>query len=176
MFRRHSREAVTSRLRLRDYDYRTPGTYFVTICTEQRCCLLGEICDDQMVLSPAGAMVESWWFSIPRKYPSVMPDAMVVMPNHIHGVIFTGMQYDPNRVGSPPSLSDVIGWYKSITTHDYMLGVHTEQWPRFPGKLWQDGMYDHIVRSDAALDRILTYIETNPANWHLDEENPIRQR
>jgi REP element-mobilizing transposase RayT len=161
---------VTSRLRLRDYDYSTPGVYFVTICTEDRACLFGDVVDGVLIPHTSGLMVESWWHTIPRRYPSVDVADVVVMPNHLHGLIMLGT--DPEHEVLLP-LSKVVGWFKSITTADYRRGVG---WPRFPGKLWQDGFYDHIVRTDAAQRRIEQYIAANPANWAGDDYHPDRDR
>lgn len=165
----HSRDAVTSRLRLRGHDYSGPGSYFVTICTNDRPCLFGTIHDGVMALSTAGLVIESWWYSIPREYPDTLLDAMVVMPNHIHGIVSLGT--DPERFpqGNGQSLSEVVGWFKSRSTHDYILGVRTDGWPRFRGKLWQETFYDHIIRSERALERIRAYIEANPSQWERDE-------
>jgi REP element-mobilizing transposase RayT len=46
-------------IRLKGYDYSTPGYYFVTVCTNDRRCLFGEIIDEVMMLNDAGRMVES---------------------------------------------------------------------------------------------------------------------
>jgi putative transposase len=164
---------VTSRLRLRDYDYSTPGVYFITICTEDRTCLFGDVKDGVLVPHTSGLVVESWWYSIPRRYPSVDVADIVVMPNHIHGLISLGTDPD-NEVELP--LSMVVGWFKSITTTDYRRGVALDGWPRFPGKLWQEGLYDHIVRTDGALKRIQQYMAANPANWMEDDFNLGRRR
>lgn len=167
----HGRDHVTRRLRLREYDYTTPSDYFVTICTEQRMCLFGEVAEGVMTLNPAGVVMESWWLSIPQRFPSVMIDEFTVMPNHLHGIITIGAE--PELVGgdSPPSLKQVVQWFKGMTTKDYILGVKTQDWQRFPGRLWQQGFYDHIVRSEAALERLRSYIEANPSQWPQDEEN-----
>lgn len=84
-------------IRLRGYDYAQPGTYFVTICTQNRECLFGEIVDGQMALNPLGEMVEAGWHDLPNHYRHVRLDAFVVMPNHVHGVI---MMTDSVTVGS----------------------------------------------------------------------------
>jgi REP element-mobilizing transposase RayT len=156
-------------MRKREHDYASPGSYFVTVCIDRRACLLGEIQDGEMHLSHAGVVIDSWWRTIPNRYSSVELDAMIVMPNHLHGVIHIGT--DP-EVAAPPSLPKVMHWFKSRSTYDYILGVRMEGWPRFPGTLWQDTYYDRIVRSDRELERIRTYIEANPAKWAEDEENP----
>lgn len=168
----HGRDHVTRRLRLREYDYATPGDYFVTICTEQRLCLFGEAVDGAMTLSPAGVVVESWWMSIPSRFPEVMMDEYIVMPNHFHGIVTIGAESDVDGGEPLLSLKQIVQWFKGMTTKDYILGVKTFDWPRFPDRLWQQGFHDHIVRSEAALERLLSYIEANPSQWPQDEENP----
>ena len=78
--RRHS-------LRLKGYDYALAGAYYVTICIHGRMCLLGEVAGGAMRTNPAGDMVIRWWQELAHKYPGVIPDVHVVMPNHFHGVI-----------------------------------------------------------------------------------------
>ena len=75
-------------IRLPGYDYTLAGAYFVTVVVQQRACLLGTIENNVMHLSPAGEMVRAAWESLPARFPHVAPDAFVVMPNHVHGVIF----------------------------------------------------------------------------------------
>jgi REP element-mobilizing transposase RayT len=164
---------VTSRLRLRDHDYSTPGTYFVTICTERRLCLFGDVLDGELMSHTSGLMIESWWHTIPVRYPSTEVMEVIVMPNHLHGLVCLGANPD-HEAGV--QLSTVVGWFKSITTTDYRRGVELDGWSRFPGKLWQDGFYDHIVRTDAALRRIQRYIAANPANWAEDDFHPGHDR
>jgi REP-associated tyrosine transposase len=80
---KHHRRSI----RLKDYDYSLEGTYFISICTQERMCLFGDIVDDAMVLSDAGKMVEKTFLELPEKYPGNDVDGFVVMPNHIHGII-----------------------------------------------------------------------------------------
>jgi len=92
--RRHHRRSI----RLQGYDYAQAGAYFVTVCTQDRECLFGEIVDGAMRLNDAGRMVQAVWDELPDHYPGVDVDAFVAMPNHVHGIIvLTG---DP--VGAPP--------------------------------------------------------------------------
>jgi putative transposase len=146
------------------YDYRTPGPYFVTICTNERVPLFGRIDAGEFQPNPAGAMVAGAWEDIPTTFPEVTIWSFVTMPNHIHGVLML----DPGTVDRNASLGDIVRWYKSITTNRYIHGVRSFGWPPFPGKVWQPRYYEHIVRNDADMDRILTYIENNPATWNSD--------
>ncbi len=80
---RHHRRSI----RLQGYDYSQAGAYFVTICTQNRAFLFGEIADGRMVLNDAGRMVKTVWDEIPQYYPGIDIDACQIMPNHIHGII-----------------------------------------------------------------------------------------
>ena len=91
---RHNRRSI----RLRGYDYSRSGAYFVTVCTQNRKCLLGEIRDGEMVLNDAGQMVERWWLELNGKYPFIQMDEFVVMPNHFHGIINIIGASDPANI------------------------------------------------------------------------------
>jgi REP element-mobilizing transposase RayT len=163
------------RLRLQGFDYRTPGAYFITLCTEHRAHLFGTVEAGQMRPNAAGEMVLSIWSSIPEKFVDVQLDEFVVMPNHIHFLIW--MAWTLTTPPSPPehSLIEVMRWFKSLSTAKYRQGVADAGWPAFPGKLWQRSYYDHIVRDQAALDAIRRYIAANPARWTMDLYNAERR-
>jgi len=74
-------------LRLKEYDYTQPGVYFITIVTQDRTQLFGEIVDGEMHLNDAGRVVQSLWDEIPTYFPNSDMGAFVVMPNHVHGII-----------------------------------------------------------------------------------------
>ncbi|MGF1614694.1 MAG: hypothetical protein ACFCVA_12530 [Gammaproteobacteria bacterium] len=74
-------------IRLQGYDYSQAGAYFVTVCTQKRECLFGEIVNGNMRLNDAGRMVQAVWDEIPAHYPDIDIDAFIVMPNHIHGIV-----------------------------------------------------------------------------------------
>lgn len=71
-----------------------------------------------------------------------------------------------------PTLGDIIGAFKSLTTNAYIRGVTQQSWPPFPGRLWQRNYYERIIRNDDELARARKYIADNPAQWHLDADNP----
>ncbi|MCX6145219.1 MAG: hypothetical protein NTZ35_18600, partial [Ignavibacteriales bacterium] len=79
----HNRKEI----RLKGFDYSSPGEYFVTICTKGREDLFGKIADDGIVLNSIGAIAVGCWNELPTHYPNVELDEFVVMPNHIHGII-----------------------------------------------------------------------------------------
>ncbi|MBI4771133.1 MAG: transposase, partial [Chloroflexi bacterium] len=80
----HHRRSV----RLKGYDYASPGAYFVTLCTWQRECLFGEIVNGEMRSGPLGQIVAVEWARTGVVRPNVTVDDFVVMPNHVHGILF----------------------------------------------------------------------------------------
>ena len=74
-------------IRLCGYDYAQEGLYFVTVCCQGRVCLFGEIVDGEMILNPAGRMVEKCWLDIPKHFPHAVLHDYIIMPNHVHGII-----------------------------------------------------------------------------------------
>jgi len=74
-------------LRLRDYDYKQAGAYFVTICAQERACLFGVVQDGKMRLNDAGRIIGKGWLELNRKFPIVETDEFVIMPNHLHGIV-----------------------------------------------------------------------------------------
>jgi REP element-mobilizing transposase RayT len=81
---KHHRRSV----RLKGFDYRSGGAYFVTICTHNRECIFGTIENDAMNLSQRGMIVQQCWHDIPNHRPNVELDAFQIMPNHVHGIIW----------------------------------------------------------------------------------------
>jgi len=181
---KHHRRSI----RLKGYDYSQAGAYFVTICTQNRECLFGDVVDGEMQVNDAGHMVHRIWNDLSVKYPDIETDEFVVMPNYFHGIIvivgapLVGAHFfDPKiddaetRAGTRPAptlLGDVVGLFKSITTHQYTNGVRQYNWPSFNGKLWQRNYYEHIIRSEEEMDRIREYIMENPLKWAEDEDHP----
>ena len=83
---------------------------------------------------------------MPDKFDDIELDLVVVMPNHFHGIVCINRSGIERETGT--SLSDVVRWFKAMTTNAYIQGVKIDQWQRFRGKLWQRSYYDHIVRND----------------------------
>ncbi len=79
-------------IRLKGYDYAEAGAYFVTICVYGRECLFGEVVEGTVRLNPAGEAVQAVWQGLPEHYPSVVLDAFVVMPNHVHAIVILKRQ------------------------------------------------------------------------------------
>ena len=74
-------------IRLRDYDYTSPGAYFITICTQGRKPVFGEIVNNEMQLNELGESLQLIWNALPERFSNLELDYFVIMPDHIHGII-----------------------------------------------------------------------------------------
>ena len=83
-----------------------------------------------------------------------------------------GREGDRATTRVAPTIGQIIGAFKSITTHEYIKGVDKFGWPVFTKKLWQRNYYEHIIRNQDDYERIAGYILDNPLNWNRDDENP----
>jgi putative transposase len=172
-------------IRLSGYDYTQPGAYFVTICTHRQEPLFGAVVDGEMVLNKYGQIVDEEWCNTAKLRPYVKLDVHVVMPNHFHGILWIehddtggrgtahgrGMaRHAPTREFGKPvagSLPTIVRAFKSAVTKQ------VNQIRRTPGiPVWQRNYWEHVVRTERALDAIRRYIADNPARWSLDRYNP----
>ena len=67
------------------------------------------------------------------------------------------------------TIGDLVDWFKSMTTNEYIRGVKQYDWKRFDGKLWQRNYYEHIIRSIDEYERLANSIIDNSAKWHEDK-------
>src|SRR5881397_1135959 len=158
---RHHRRST----RLPRYDYTGAGAYFITIVTQGRECVFGEVVDGVMHPNAAGQMVQRIWLDLANQFSDIALDSFVVMPNHFHGIVFipdvgatlvvaqdrvgtspTPTEKPPRRAGTSPAptntgrrwaLGEIVGAFKSSTTHACIQGVEQAGWLPFPGRLWQ---------------------------------------
>lgn len=82
----------------------------------------------------------------------------------------------PLPAKAPPTLGNIIGAFKSITTHKYIQGVNNQGWPKFDRRLWQRNYYERIIRNEDELRLCRQYILANPAKWDMDRENPANMQ
>ena len=159
-------------IRLKEYDYSTDGAYFVTVCTKDRKHLFWDkekmrlkrtnrvgadiIRPEDIELSKAGEIVKKAIDNIPIKYENVKLDSYVIMPNHIHIIIFIENP-DSGRILSAPTRSVVIGQMKRYASKTAGFGI------------WQKSFYDHIIRNYRDYIEKLNYIQNNPYKWLIDE-------
>ena len=161
--------------RLKSWDYTWPGWYYVTICTKDTECFLGEIRDEKMDLSVPGKIVAEEWEKTARIRANVELDEWKIMPNHLHGIIII----NDNRVETtrrvvstteqpkgiqPNSLGSIIGQIKSSCTKRIWKTGHRDF-------AWQPRFFDHIIRNEKDLHRIRLYIRNNIIRWELDRDD-----
>ena len=183
--KKHHRRSI----RLSGYYYSQDGWYYVTICTEGKGNLFGEVVDGKLNQSAAGCMINETWSEMNRFYPEVTTDEYVVMPNHLHGIIvlrsvvgasprarpFTNENTRQEGRGWDPaptlSLGNVVGRFKSLTTKRYKERMLCEGWSVIKNRVWQRNYYEHIIRDEDQLNRARQYIVENPMRWDYDDDN-----
>ncbi len=173
---KHHRRSI----RLKDYDYSRGGGYFLTLCTQNRQCIMGEVVNGKVVLNEIGVMAESIWSDLPKHYPNIELDAFVVMPNHFHAVIkiheVVGAIHELPLPGDNKNtktqrrrmlIPRIMGYFKmnSAKRINNMRGA-------LGPPVWQRNYYEHIIRNEHELNDIREYIAQNPLKWELDGENP----
>lgn len=162
--------------RLPEMDYSLSGAYFVTICVKEKDCLFGEVIDGKIELSAVGEIVSEYWRGIKLHFKNTELDEFIIMPNHIHGIIYIVEKLssiaDVHSKFSNPikgSLSVIVGQFKSSV----------KRWCNKNGYnhfCWQSRFYDRVIRDEKELLNIRQYINNNPVNWKNDDENPQYDR
>jgi REP element-mobilizing transposase RayT len=179
-------------IRLRGYDYKQPGSYFVTICAQGRECLFGDIVNGEMKLNEYGKIADECWKWLFQQYAYLNMDEFVIMPNHFHGIIsLTDNDGSNSNSGSnvgagfprpsantqtqgavtaplqPIALGKIVSYFKYETTKRINKIRNT------PGhKLWQRNYHERVIRHENELNEIRQYVQDNPLKWDLDPENP----
>jgi putative transposase len=145
-------------IRLKNYDYSQPGSYFVTICTKNRDNIFGEIDYNRINLNVFGKIVEEQISWLRMQYEYIDINRYCVMPNHVHLIITINVGNGRDRsLQKIKPLPELIGAFKTTSSRL----IHQNGLKSF---CWQKSYYDHIIRE---------YIENNPINWQIDQENSI---
>lgn len=161
-----------SSARMRNWDYGSHGLYYITICTKNRINYFGEINSEQNVASlkktPIGEVAFNNWLSIPNHFAFIELDEFIIMPNHVHGIIFINkpdkINWETNKFGvQSQNLASVIRGYKSsIKAYSTTNNIEFE---------WQPRYYDHVIRDQNEYNNIRDYIFKNPEQWLLNGDN-----
>jgi REP element-mobilizing transposase RayT len=171
-------------IRLPGYDYAQSGAYFVTLCTHKHRCLFGRIVEEKMVLNHLGHIVQEEWVRSADIRKEIDLDAYVVMPNHIHGIVFIDSYRVAEEVNdsfqekkahvsqqkgpTKKSLSSMVAGFKSaVTKRQRALAGQTKE------SVWQRNYYEHIIRNDVEFQMVREYIVTNPISWERDKLHPV---
>ena len=172
--------------RLPHFDYSQGGAYFLTLCMQDRKKILSTVertekpvgddahgvsQNEQKTGKPVGEgsalphltligqITQDWLNKINDHFPSAELGEYVIMPNHIHLILF--LEDTSGRADPSPTVSNVIGWLKYNITKDVNL-------PKGQ-KLFQRSFYDHVIRNRDEYMEICNYITLNPENWENDE-------
>jgi REP element-mobilizing transposase RayT len=158
-------------IRLVEYDYSQAGAYFFTIVSYKRQEIFGKLSNGQTILSPLGDLIFSVWRGLSEKFPQVATDEFVVMPDHLHGIIFLQEELPRIPEGKSeniPKLGTVIGTFKSSVTRLYRAINKDFHYP-----IWQRNYYERIIRNEKELERFQAYIESNPIRGEFDGKPPL---
>jgi putative transposase len=137
-------------------DYEQSGAYFVTICTQNRECILGSVTESQTRLTEAGRIVQAVWGELPSRFSNMTLDVFVVMPNHVHGIILMRAQFiapsaapDQNQgaMNRTPTLGEILRTYKAVSTRMIRKIANANF-------AWQRNYYEHVIRDEESLKRI----------------------
>ena len=188
-------------IRLKNYDYSQPGAYFITICAQDRQCVFGEIAVGIMRANAVGNLAATCWQQIPQHFPNTQLDAFVIMPNHIHGILFlldnnAGVQrmgvqcrgvqlnaptlnaHKPNTMTprNPNNMYSQISPQRGtlgVIIRTYKAAVTTEcRKAQLAYMVWQRNYYEHVVRDERELQILREYLQNNPKQWEIDQLHP----
>ena len=138
-------------IRIENYDYSTPGAYFITVCVNDRIPILWNVgaATCRPNLSKIGAVVETAILQIPEHYPAVSLDKYCVMPDHIHMILSINTDEDGRQVAAP-TVSTIVG--------------HMKRWVsmQIGYSIWQKSFIDRVIRNDQGYRAVWEYIENNP--------------
>lgn len=167
--------------RLANWDYGSHGLYFVTICTKEKVHFFGEVNFDALFAesetqniaslhyTEIGEIANQYWQKIPKHFPFAELDEYIIMPNHLHGILFLNKpnheQWQPNSFGpQSQNLASIIRGYKAAVKKHTTL--HQVEFA------WQPRYYDRVIRSEKELQNIRQYIFNNPSKWEKEKNNP----
>lgn len=152
---------VTSRLRLRGYDYSMSGAYFITCTAIDRRPLFGEVRNSGFTPSPLGLAILDEWEKLELAVPEVTLESCQLMPDHFHALLYITSNGTPKS----PSLSSMIGRFKSLSARRYWQIRDAGLCESVGTTCWQDRFHDRIIRSDQQFQRVYEYMILNPRRW-----------
>ena len=166
-----NRLPVRKPLRLREFDYSTPGAYFITFCTYDRRNTLSRIVgaiheSPESCLTACGVIVDEVIRSISDHLP-VTIDRYVIMPNHVHLIVMISEEDVRRAIRESPLqgrsiVSKLVGYIKMNASK-----AIRQQYGDVT--VWQRGYHDHVIRNQADYEMIAKYIHENPFRWELDK-------
>ena len=158
-------------LRLKNYDYSQAGYYFITLCTYQNQKLFdfSQIGIEENILpeqTPQNKLIEKWLFAMENKF-CISIDKYIIMPDHIHFILIIHTERHTGR-----SLPEMMQWFKTMTTNEYIRLVKNKTIKPFHQKIWHKSYHEHIIRNQDDYMAKLQYILNNPLKSSLSS-NPF---
>ena len=159
--------------RLKNFDYNAIGGYFITLCTEDRRQILSRIVGVDVGMTcghsgdpkntellPYGIVADKYIKQMSDFYENITVEQYVIMPNHIHLLLFVCDDGSP-RTSTPTKqtsfVSHFVSTFKRFCKKEYGENI------------WQRGFYDHVIRGRKDYEEIAKYIYENPVRWYYDE-------
>ena len=157
------------------FDYNSVGAYFITICTQNRRCILSRIVGTgvldcpQTELTKCGKIADKYIKQLNEFYGHLSIESYVIMPNHIHLLLWVkeiknstdnGQSRTPvptNIERANSTFSQFVSTFKRFCNKEYGFNI------------WQARTNDHIIRTREDYEEHLRYIHENPARWFYDE-------
>ena len=155
-------------IRIEDFDYATPGAYFVTVCTTNREKMFWKfvgadiIRPEHVSLSALGKIVEQAILQIPNHYDNITIDKYCIMPDHVHMILCIETNLS-GRIISAPTVSTIIGSMKRWVSR------------KIGRPVWQKSFYEHGIRNQQDYNEIWEYIENNPLKYIIKAQENTPQ-
>ena len=152
--------------RLKEFDYNSVDLYFITICTENRRCILSRIVGTGVLdcprieLTKYGEIADKYIKQLNEFYTHISIESYVIMPNHIHLLLFVkggGQSRTPVPTRANSVFSQFVSTFKRFCNKEYGENI------------WQARCNDHIIRDREDYEKHVKYICENPMNWYFDE-------
>ena len=149
-------------IRIENYNYSTPGAYFITVCVHNRKPIFWNVVGAATCrpnLSRLGIIVETAILQIPEHYPAVSVDKYCVMPDHIHMLLSINTDEDGRQIAAP-TVSTVVG--------------HMKRWVslQIGQSIWQKSFIDRVIRNEKGYQAVWEYIENNPIKLDTASDMP----
>jgi REP element-mobilizing transposase RayT len=134
------------------------------------------VVDGEMVKNEFGGIVWDEWRKSATIREEIELDEFVIMPNHVHGIVFiagaTGRSPLRDNGDLPGARAGSIGAF--MAGFKSVVSKRINQIRNTPGiPVWQRNYYEHVIRNDEELNHIRKYVTGNPMKWAEDEDNPF---
>ncbi len=151
--------------RLPNFDYSTPGAYFLTICIDEKKCILGSIVGGGALDAPLVQLTEhgkivQHYIESGNNISGVTVDKYVIMPNHIHMILFVSETVSAGTLKAPSPTNAVVPHFVAT----FKRFVHRD----LGRQIFQRSYHDHVIRGEQDYRKLWEYIDTNPARWNDD--------